>query len=157
MSLELRFELERKELVISFNTEWQARAYQRKNPESRIFFDGSRRDVWLPMVPSMKYIRASSVGFAICFSSPELAKRWCGRSIIGIQLATGPGTEVLIYRQWGEDKLEKLLGSYESESGRLLDPERDRFKDGIHTSKRGGRSASPGPAKGAASYSDGRT
>ena len=85
MSLDLRFELERKELVISFDTERQARAYQRKNPESRIFFDGSRRDVWLPMLPSMKYIRASSVGFAICFASPELAKRWCGRSIIGIQ------------------------------------------------------------------------
>ena len=152
MSLELRFELERKELVISFNTERLARAYQTKNPESRIFFDGSRRDVWLPMLPSMKYIRASSVGFAICFASPELAKRWCERSIIGIQPPAGPGTEVLIYRQWGEDKLERLLRSYDSESGRLLDPERDRFQDGTHTSKRGARSASPGPAKGAHLY-----
>jgi hypothetical protein len=152
MSLDLRFELERKELVISFDTERQARAYQRKNPESRIFFDGSRRDVWLPMLPSMKYIRASSVGFAICFASPELAKRWCGRSIIGIQPDTGPGTEVLIYRQWGEDKLERLLRSDES-AGVRLGPERHRFIDGKHTPDRGARSDSPGPAKGAELYS----
>ena len=143
MSLELRFDLERKELVITFETERQARDYQRKNPEGRIYSDGSRRDVWLPMLPGMKYIRASSVGLAICFTSPVLAKRWCGRSILGCQPATGPETEVLIYRQWGKDKLEKRLRTDGSAGSQPFDPERGR--DGQHAPKRGTRPPTPSP------------
>lgn len=147
MSLELRFDLERKELVISFPTPKQAQAYQSKNTESRIYFDDSRRDVWLPMLPSMKYIRASSIGLAICFKSAELARSWCKRSIIGAQHVNVLETEVLIRRKWEDVELDRLLRSNEGLSGRLLDP-----NNGIHTSRGGARSASPGNARGADDY-----
>lgn len=151
MSLELRFDLERKELVISFPTVKQAQAYQSKNPESRIYFDDSRRDVWLPMLPSMKYIRASSVGLAICFKSAELARSWCKRSIIGTQHVNILETEVLIHRKWEEGNLDRLLRSNEGVTDRLLNRLLDPT-DGIHTSRGGARSGSPGIARGADDY-----
>jgi hypothetical protein len=151
--LEVRFDLERKELMIRFMTKEQARAYQIKNPESRIFTDVSPRDVWLPVLPSMRYIRASFDGLAICFTSAETATRWCDRSIIGVQ--RDHGTEVFLRREWEEDKLDRLLRSDVDARGRLLDPRKARHEDGRPVINRFSRSVSPGVAI-ARGYRDGR-
>ena len=39
--LDVQFELERRELMIDFASEGRARAYQKINPESRIFAEGA--------------------------------------------------------------------------------------------------------------------
>jgi hypothetical protein len=104
--LDVRFDLERKELMIGFTKSEQARAYQMKNPESRIFADESQRDVWLPILPSMKYIRSSIDGLAIFFTSADAAKRWCDRSILG-HLRSQNKQEVYIQREWEEERLDE--------------------------------------------------
>jgi|ERR1700722_3221369 hypothetical protein len=107
--LEVQFELERRELMIDFASESRARAYQKKNPESRIFAEGSNheRRVWLPMSPSMKYIRGCTDGFAIGFASEEAAKRWCDRLIIG--RVSRNKKEVNVIRDWDAWTLDDLL------------------------------------------------
>lgn len=110
--LDVRFELERNELMIEFTSESRARAYQEKNPESRIFAEGSNheRRVWLPMLPSMKYIRACSDGFAVGFASEEAAKRWCDRLIVG-RASSRNKKEVFVIRNWDGLELDELLRS----------------------------------------------
>jgi hypothetical protein len=110
--LEVRFELERHELMIDFTSESRARAYQKKNPESRIFAEGSNQErrVWLPMLPSMKYIRGCTEGFAIGFASEDAAKRWCDRLIIG-HVSSRNKKEVYVIRDWDGWKLDELLRS----------------------------------------------
>jgi hypothetical protein len=110
--LDVHFELERNELMIDFTSESRARAYQEKNPESRIFAEGSNheRRVWLPMLPSMKYIRACSEGFAVGFASEETARRWCDRLIVG-RVPSRNKKEVYVIRDWDDSKLDKLLRS----------------------------------------------
>lgn len=140
--LDVRFDLERKELMIGFTKSEQARAYQMKNPESRIFADESQRDVWLPMLPTMKYIRSSIDGLAIFFTSAEAAKKWCDRSILG-HLRSQSKQEVYIQREWEEEKLDEQLRP--DTRGRLLaEP----------TSWRPSKSASPPPAQGSRFYRD---
>lgn len=110
--LEVQFELERHELMIDFTSESRATAYQKKNPESRIFAEGSNheRRVWLPMLPSMKYIRGCTEGFAIGFTLEEAAKRWCDRLIIG-HVSSRNKKEVYVIRDWDGWKLDELLRS----------------------------------------------
>jgi hypothetical protein len=110
--LDVQFELERHELMIDFASAGRATAYQKINPESRIFAEGrnNERRVWLPTLPSMKYIRGCTGGFAIGFASEELAKKWCDRLIIG-HMSSRNKKEVYVVREWDSWKLDELLRS----------------------------------------------
>jgi hypothetical protein len=92
--------------MIGFSTVEQARAYQMKNPESRIIAQGKQHNVWLPLLPSMKYIRGCSDGLAIGFASSETAAEWCNRLILGY---VRNKIEVYIRREWEKDRLNEVL------------------------------------------------
>jgi len=108
--IDIWFDLDRKELVIDFDTIDQARAYQMKNPESRIFAEENQCSVWLPISPSMKHIRGYGDGLAISFSSVEIAKIWCSRSILGRPRSSN-SKEVYILGSWVEHELAERLRS----------------------------------------------
>lgn len=125
IQLEIRYDLFQKEFIIRFETKSQARAYQSKNPEGRIFADKDERDVWIPRNSSMKHLRFSSYGLAIVFESSEGAKVWRERSILAKEHPDEPAT-VYIKRDWRRVEFEKLVGDGEevvtTQSGLLSPP-----------------------------------
>jgi hypothetical protein len=149
MSLEVRIDLQRKELMIGFNNKEQARAYQMRNPESRIFFDASDRDVWLPMLPSMEYIRASVDGLTIYFTSEETARIWCKRSIVWYPRPRDK-KEAFVQREWEVDKLDYLLRP--ESTGRLTPTPRKGGTRVVSPHKGSPRSYSPPSAEGSRSH-----
>ncbi|MCJ1326261.1 hypothetical protein MMC10_002925 [Thelotrema lepadinum] len=107
ITLEVRFELQRRELMIDFETAARAEAYQMKNKEGRILHDGNnhKQRVWLPMWPSMRYIRGCREGFGIAFESEDDAKAWNQQIMIGKLFKK----EVMILREWDKSTLDSKL------------------------------------------------
>ena len=107
VQLEVRFELQRKELMIDFESAERAAAYQMKNREGRILHNGNyhRRRVWLPMWSSMRYIRGCPEGFSIAFESEEDARAWDKQLMIGKIYKK----EVMILRDWDKATLDDKL------------------------------------------------
>jgi len=140
--LDILFDFSLKELVIQFPDKPQASAYQKKNPEARIYSDHKPYEVYLPIPPRMQHIRASSRGFIFVFDEAKGAREWSKRVILGDVLEELK--EVNIRREWSEDTLLDKLGlqilTYR-EGGRLATPgppssrgtsaPSDRFKDGV--------------------------
>jgi hypothetical protein len=139
--LEVRFDLVRRELMIRFWTEKHAKDYQMKNPEAHFFADARRTDVYLPILQGMRYIRACSEEFAICFTTPEAAQKWSERSILGHQRHYNK-TEVSIKRNRTAAELDMLLGPNKDA---VPDKAKEGKKDGRPPSQRD-RPISPGPA-----------
>jgi hypothetical protein len=88
--LDIRFDLQRKEFMIIFKTDEQARSYRTANLEGRILAGVSLPIVWLPILPSMECIRNSSDGFTIAFNSSMEAADWQKRSVFGITPPSNP-------------------------------------------------------------------
>jgi hypothetical protein len=141
--LEVRFDLMRRELMIRFWTEKHAKDYQMKNPEAHFFADARRTDVYLPILPSMRYIRACSEELAICFTTPEAAQKWSERSILGHQRHYNK-TEVSIKRNRTAAELDTLL---RPSKDAVPNKAKGGKKDGRLPSRQRDRPTSPGPAQ----------
>ena len=108
--LDVRYDLQRKELMIDFMSGTRARNYQINNKESRIMPEGNLHNqrVWLPLGSDMRYIRACREGFAIVFTSEEAAKAWSDRVLIGSVSAFNK-MEVIIHREWEGAAIDRML------------------------------------------------
>ncbi|KAE8371101.1 hypothetical protein BDV26DRAFT_276753 [Aspergillus bertholletiae] len=104
-ALNVFFYFQKHELKISFNSPNQAASYQNRNRESRIFAHEPNA-VYLPLAPSMVYLRDSSKGLVIGFATSEDADLWCRTCILGHK--HGP-YEVHIDRGWTEEQLNQAL------------------------------------------------
>lgn len=104
-ALNVFFYFQKQELKLSFNSPNQAAAYQNRNRESRIFANEPSA-VYLPLSASMVYIRDSSKGLVLGFSTQEDADRWCQTSILGRKHGQ---YEVHIGRGWTGEQLNQAL------------------------------------------------
>ncbi len=110
--LEVFFDLEKKELVLRFESRELARVYQNRNPEGRIFAD-QPTDVWLPMNQHMKTLRNGSHGMTVSFDSKEAAAEWQRLTILGMVTTFGVGTHgVAFKRDWTTADLRQRLGDF---------------------------------------------
>ncbi|ORY63296.1 chaperonin 10-like protein [Pseudomassariella vexata] len=80
---------QRREFCIRFPTPELVLAYQSRNPETRIFHDGDRRDAWLPTPPGLSNLRSSSLGMVMLFKTPEAATAWRKRAILAEDVISG--------------------------------------------------------------------
>ncbi|KAB8071750.1 hypothetical protein BDV29DRAFT_178657 [Aspergillus leporis] len=104
-ALNVFYYFQKQELKLSFNTPHQAALYQNLNREARIFASEPTA-TFLPLSPSMSYLRDSSKGLVIGFSRTEDADRWRQSSILGQK--HGP-YEVHIGRGWTDEQLNQVL------------------------------------------------
>ncbi|KAE8135694.1 hypothetical protein BDV38DRAFT_251222 [Aspergillus pseudotamarii] len=103
--LDVFFYFQKQELKLSFNSPNQAASYQNRNRESRIFANEPNA-VYLPLAPSMVYLRDSSKGLVIGFAKSEDADLWCRTSILGQKHGH---YEVHISRGWTDEQLNQAL------------------------------------------------
>ena len=143
LRLDVLFCFENKELIIHFPDEKRALAYQKQNPEGRILSDRDKCDVYLPVPPKMRHIRATTSssygGFIFVFDNTKSATDWCKRSVLGF-LVRETTTEVYIKREWTDSEFQEKLGLEKMKSHennldvprppRPLSGASDRFKDG---------------------------
>ncbi|OGM39532.1 hypothetical protein ABOM_011910 [Aspergillus bombycis] len=104
-ALDVFFYFQKQELKLSFNSPNQAASYQNRNRESRIFANEPSA-VYLPLAPSMVYLRDSSKGLVIGFAKSEDADLWCRASILGQKHGH---YEVHIGRGWTDEQLNQAL------------------------------------------------
>ncbi|GAB1194710.1 hypothetical protein APSETT444_003956 [Aspergillus pseudonomiae] len=104
-ALDVFFYFQKQELKLSFNSPNQAASYQNRNRESRIFANEPSA-VYLPLAPSMVYLRDSSKGLVIGFAKSEDADLWCRTSILGQKHGH---YEVHIGRGWTDEQLNQAL------------------------------------------------
>ncbi|EIT76720.1 unnamed protein product [Aspergillus oryzae] len=104
-ALDVFFYFQKQELKLSFNSPNQAAFYQNRNRESRIFANEPNA-VYLPLAPSMVYLRDSSKGLVIGFAKAEDADLWCRTSILGQKHGH---YEVHIGRGWTDEQLNQAL------------------------------------------------
>ncbi|KAE8316243.1 hypothetical protein BDV41DRAFT_528592 [Aspergillus transmontanensis] len=104
-ALDVFFYFQKQELKLSFNSPNQAASYQNRNRESRIFANEPNA-VYLPLAPSMVYLRDSSKGLVIGFAKSEDADLWCRTSILGQKHGH---YEVHIGRGWTDEQLNQAL------------------------------------------------
>ncbi|RAK98522.1 uncharacterized protein BO80DRAFT_427331 [Aspergillus ibericus CBS 121593] len=108
-AFDVYFIFQKQELKFLFTTPTHAAAYQTLNREARIFTHEPCA-VYLPLSPSMTYLRDSSTsGLVIGFTTPQDAESWCRTSVLGHIYASEPSTEVRIRRAWTEEELDEVL------------------------------------------------
>ncbi|PWY75231.1 hypothetical protein BO94DRAFT_538555 [Aspergillus sclerotioniger CBS 115572] len=115
-AFDVYFIFQKQELKLAFNSTTHANAYHSLNREGRIFTHEPTA-VYLPLSPAMTYLRDSSSGLVIGFTSPEDADTWCRNSILGHIYATEPSTEVRIRRTWTDEELDEVLRAQHHTNG----------------------------------------
>lgn len=111
--LEVGYDFDHQELVIDFRTIGRARMYRLRNSEARILHHVnknhlSQQQVLLPKPSAIRYIRSSSMGLGLQFTSEEAASQWCSTVFIGC-ISAGNKKEVVIKRYWKEQEFDQTL------------------------------------------------
>ncbi|KAF1951814.1 hypothetical protein CC80DRAFT_186395 [Byssothecium circinans] len=109
----VRYDFVVKELMLRFETRNHALAYQAKNRQARFLNNKGENDVWIPVEPSMQYVRPSGVGSLIHFEDSDAAAAWCQSSVVGT-VRPKSNQDVDIKSDWKDGALEKVLGMNEA-------------------------------------------
>lgn len=113
--LEFFYHFEKKEFVLRFENDHEAKAYQTWNSEARILRD-QPYEVWLPVPPEMAGLRSSTFGMVIVFNSNEAAMEWQKQTplttITNYDKNTAMG--VSFQRSWPKDHLSRNISSLSS-------------------------------------------
>ncbi|PYH42156.1 uncharacterized protein BP01DRAFT_142279 [Aspergillus saccharolyticus JOP 1030-1] len=107
-ALNVLYYFQKQELKLDFNVADRAQAYQNLNREGRIYATEPTA-VYLPLPPSMAYLRDSHNGMVIGFTTGTDATRWCQTAVLArLHSPTAPH-EVRIRRAWTEEALDQQL------------------------------------------------
>ncbi|PYI32184.1 hypothetical protein BP00DRAFT_445824 [Aspergillus indologenus CBS 114.80] len=107
-ALNVLYYFQKQELKLDFNSPDRAQAYQNLNREGRIYATEPTA-VYLPLTPSMAYLRDSHNGLVIGFTTGAEANRWCQTAVLGRLHCPSTPHEVRIRRAWTDEALNQQL------------------------------------------------